>query len=411
MWLRISVGGGLAALLVLAFFSGETPRLDRDWSLDQAIPATVTFSGDMVTIQNVRNFTYRSTTDYTPGYYDTTVNLNDLERVEYIVEPFGDIGAAHTFLTFGFRNGQQIAISVEIRKEKGETFSAFQGLLDAYELMYVIADERDVINLRANHRRHDVYLYPTTADREQARALFVQMLTRAMKLTEEPEFYNTFFNNCTTNIAAHINDLSPGRVPFDPRLILPEHSDALAQELGFIAQEISLAEARARYRVNDRAATAPLDETFSRVIRDTARSQTETDQVGEVVTVIDGDTIEVRIAGVTERVRYIGIDTPELNLEGPSPECFAVEAAARNRALVGEQWVNLKADTTDKDPYGRLLRYVFVNGSDVGATLLSEGYGKSLAIPPNTDQAVWYEKMELVAKEERRGIWGEYCAG
>ncbi len=103
------------------------PRLDRAWSTDQAIPAEAVIAGDEVTIKNVRHYSYRSTTDYTPGYYDTTLDLNELETVDYIVEPFGDIGAAHTFLTFGFADGQQVAISVEIRKEVGETFRQSKG--------------------------------------------------------------------------------------------------------------------------------------------------------------------------------------------------------------------------------------------------------------------------------------------
>ncbi len=229
------------------------PKIDRNWSLDQRILPEVTIAGDDISIRNIRNFSYASTTEYTPAYYDRTVNLQDLERVDYIVEPFGNIGAAHTFLSFGFSDGSQLAISVEIRKEVGESFSPIKGVLRRYELMYVIADERDVVNLRANHRRHDVFLYPTLASKEHAQTLFLTMLERTERLRTKPEFYNTVWNNCTTNIASHINDITPNRVPLDFRLLFPENSDVLAHELGLIAPEMSIEEARQRYRINERA--------------------------------------------------------------------------------------------------------------------------------------------------------------
>ena len=108
-------------------------------------------------VRNIRNTTYRSTTDYTPAYYDKTFDLDKLTSVWYIVEPFSNWkGAAHTFLSFGFEDDEYLAISVEIRKEEGEGFSAFKGLFKQYEVIYVIADERDVITVRTNHRRDDV---------------------------------------------------------------------------------------------------------------------------------------------------------------------------------------------------------------------------------------------------------------
>lgn len=259
----------LALILVsaLGYASFQEPKLDRDWSPDQALLAVAEIGNDDITIRNVRNFTYRSTTDYTPLYYDTTVKLSELETVDYIVEPFGDIGAAHTFLSFGFSNGQQIAISVEIRKEKGESFSAWKGALNQYEITYVIADEKDVVDLRTNHRQHDVYIYPTVATKEQVQKLFLSMLNRANLLQLEPEFYNTVLNNCTTNIASHINEITPNRIGVDYRLLLPEHSDVLAQELGLIAVGMTIDEARVKHKVNEQAKLFKGREDFSKRLR------------------------------------------------------------------------------------------------------------------------------------------------
>jgi len=253
--------------LVFSVYLAQSPSNNRDWAKDQVLLPYAVFDGNEVAIKNIRNFAYYSERDYEPHYYDKVFDTNDLESVDYIVEPFGSMGAAHTFLSFGFGNGSYVAISVEIRKETGESFSPLKGLFRAYELMYVIADERDVIKLRANYRKHIVYLYPIELAPEKMRELFLSMLTRANKLRESPEFYNTLTNTCTTNIARHVNAVAPNAIPWDLRLILPRNSDELAYELGLIDQSISLQEARTRYQINERARSYADDPDFSVRIR------------------------------------------------------------------------------------------------------------------------------------------------
>jgi len=249
------------------WFITRAPSNERVWNTDQAILPTVRFEENTVYIENIRNFSYTSTSTYTPSYYNKRVPLDSVRSVDFIVEPFGSIGAAHTFLSFGFDDGSHLALSVEIRKEIGETFSPWKGLLRQYELMYVIADERDVIDLRANHRNHDVYLYPTTATREQAQTLFIDMLNRGTELANTPEFYNTITSNCTTNIVAHINTLRNEPMSWDHRMLFPENSDVLAHELGFIAPDMTVEEAREKYRINDRAREHQGSPDFSTLIR------------------------------------------------------------------------------------------------------------------------------------------------
>lgn len=259
----------LLLVLLLGFWHFlKTPSNDREWALDQRVLPYAEFTGDEVTVFNIRNFRYESTSEYTPDYYDKTFNLNELTSVDYIVEPFGSIGAAHTFVSFGFRTGDYLAISVEIRKEIGESFSPLKGILRNYELMYVIADERDVIQLRTNHRKDDVYLYPVETSRENMQRLFLDMLTRANTLKKQPEFYNTLTNTCTTNIADHINDITPSRVPWDLRLLFPENSDELAYELGLIDTSLPLEELRKQHLINDKAEQHADSPNFSKLIRE-----------------------------------------------------------------------------------------------------------------------------------------------
>lgn len=254
-------------VLLAALYISRTPSNNRYWSDDQAHLPYAIFTDHTVEIFNVRNFVYASTTEYSINFDTRQYDLNKLSTVDYIVEPFEGIGAAHTFLSFGFSNGNYVAISVEIRKEKGETFSPLKGLFRTYELMYVIADENDVIKLRTNYRKDNVYLYPVQTSQENMRALFVDMLKRANALRDKPEFYNTLTNTCTTNIAYHINNLSPHTIPWDLRLLLPKNSDALAYELGFIDNSLPLEELRKKHLINDKAKLYADDVNFSTLIR------------------------------------------------------------------------------------------------------------------------------------------------
>jgi len=267
-WILGIVAGLAAARAAMSIFTH--PSNTRDWAVDQARLPVAEIDGPLVTIRNARNFTYRSVDDYTPSYYDKTFDLRKLESAWFVVEPFGGAVAAHTFVSFGFGGNDFVSISVEIRKEKGESFSPIQGLLRRYEVMYVIGDERDLIKLRTNYRKDTVYLYPMRTTPERMRALFLAMVTRANKLAKEPEFYNTLTNTCTTNLVRHVNELVPGRIPLHPAVFLPGYSDRLAYKLGLIDTPLPFDEARKHFRINERAETYADDPEFSLRIRGSA---------------------------------------------------------------------------------------------------------------------------------------------
>lgn len=259
---------GVIAVVAIAFVILVRPSNDRDWSPDQARLPVAEFDGPLVTIRNVRNFQYLSTDRWQEGWYDKTLDLRELDSLWFIVEPFGEReGPAHTFLSFGFADRDFISISAEIRKEKGESFSALKGLLRQYEIMYVVGDERDLVKLRSNYRKDDVYLYPVRTSAEKKRELFVEMLTRANRLREKPEFYNTLTNTCTTNIVRHVNGIAPKKIPMRIEVLLPGYSDRLAYELGLIDTDLPFDQLRERFRINELALRFADDPEFSRRIR------------------------------------------------------------------------------------------------------------------------------------------------
>lgn len=269
--LRRVLLAGTAALLLLFLLSrifGPRPSNHRDWTADQARLPWAEIDGRQVRVHNVRHARYRSASDFDVVWEDRTYHLDRLRSAWFVVEPFeGWKGPAHTLMSFGFEGDDYLAVSVEIRKEKGEEFSPWKGLARQYELMYVIGDERDLILLRTNHRRDEVYLYPVRAPRERLEQMLVSMLRRANRLREEPELYNTLTNTCTTNIVRHVNELVPGRVPWSYKVLLPGYSDELAYELGLIDTDLPFPEARRRFRIDRKAQRLGDREDFSVAIR------------------------------------------------------------------------------------------------------------------------------------------------
>jgi len=245
-----------------------TPSHDRDWSPDLAVLPYADVGDDHVIVRNIRNCAFESDDDYVVNHYDKRFDLRQLRTVDFIIVPFKESPSlAHTMLSFGFADGEHLVVSAEARLEKGEEYSPILGELRQYELMYVVADERDAILRRTKHRGAEVYVYRTIATPEQSRDLFVDMMRRVNQLAEVPEFYDTLTNNCTTNIVRHLNRLRPGRVPYDLRVLLPGFSDGLAYELGLIDTSLPFEEARRRARVTDVANRSADSPNFSSRIR------------------------------------------------------------------------------------------------------------------------------------------------
>ena len=244
------------------------PSNYRDWVPEQAVLATADVQGNLVTVHNIRNCRWRTFDDFTLSHYDKTFDLSKLTAVDFIVVPFNETPSlGHTMLSFCFDDESYLTLSVEIRKERGESFNPVSGFFQQFELMYVLADEADVIQRRVNCDLSDVFLYRATATPEQARKLFLDVVRRTNKLAREPEFYDTLTNNCTTNIRNHINHLKPDKVPYDYRVLLPGYSDRLAYDLGLIERRGSYEETRLRSRVNYQAYLYRDDPGFSQKIR------------------------------------------------------------------------------------------------------------------------------------------------
>ena len=210
-------------------------RSDRDWTDDCAVTPTVDITHDSVTIHGVRDFRWRSTRDYDVRWTDERYLLEDLVGIGYFVEHFHWIrGMAHTMLAFEFRDGRVLVASFEVRRERGERFHPWPGLWRAYELTLIWGTEADVVRLRTDVRRNRVYRFECVVPPGKGQALLLQLCERTNALAATPEWYNTLTTTCTTNLVQAVNRVSPGRVPFVWRILLPGHSPRAAHRLGLI---------------------------------------------------------------------------------------------------------------------------------------------------------------------------------
>lgn len=259
----------LAGLATLAFY-GLRPSHTRDWTEDQSRLPHLELIGDRLTVENLRIFRYNGPLAWTAAWTTRTYDLTELEGVDFVVERFTTNEAiAHTLVSFRFANAEPLAISVEIRKEKGESFSPLKGLFRQYELMYVFGDERDLIELRAVHREDTVYLHPMNTSPSFVRTFLEHLVAGAQAVEAEPAFYNTATASCSTVLADHLRAISD--TPWDWRMHLPGYSDALAFERGMIATDLGFEATRERNRIDTRAKSAAGSDDFSAKIRQRRR--------------------------------------------------------------------------------------------------------------------------------------------
>jgi hypothetical protein len=281
--IAVGVGGALCALLlpfaralavgaallagVLAWWLLIPPRADRDWLPDVArVPRTIR-DGDLVTIENVRNFRYRSETDYDEHWETRTYDLSKLKGVDLFLVTWGAPGIAHTIASWEFEDMPPLAISIETRKEKGESYSAIRGFFRQYELYYVVADERDVIGVRASHRGERPSLYRIDMTLDNARKLLLRYLDEVDDLAAKPRWYNALTHNCTTEIRWNLQAIGL-KNPLDWRIFANAHLPELMYERKAIDTSLPLAELVKRSDVTEKAKQADGAPDFSQRIRE-----------------------------------------------------------------------------------------------------------------------------------------------
>ena len=258
-----------AFLAFLIRWNGVQPSNDRAWQPDVAVLPFATFDGDLVTIHNMRNFDYRSETDYTPHYYDKTYDLRQLDSADLIAVYWMGDAIAHIMVSFGFAEHDFVTVSIETRKEVGETYDTIKGFFRQYELIYIVGDERDLIRLRTNYRKdppEDAYLFRTNTPPENVRRLFLSYSQKINELREQAEFYNTLTTNCTTNVLMHTR-VNPGNHAYSWKILLSGYAPLYAYEQGRLDTSLPFEELKRRSHINTAARAADQADDFSQQIR------------------------------------------------------------------------------------------------------------------------------------------------
>lgn len=257
------------AALVTCYYRIE-PSNDRDWAPQVERLATADVNGNLVTIHNIRNFEYRTATDFTPSWYDRTFDLDKLQSVDMMLVTWGSKAIAHMIMSFGFEGDQYVAFSIEMRDRKNEKHSLMRSFFRNYELVYVVADERDVVRVRTNYRvpREQVRLYRSRLPVENARKLFLSYANEVDQLARQPAWYNTLEDNCTTGVMKRIHQSYKGRGRYNWKVLLSGYAAEYSYECGILDTTMPFAELSEKCLINDRAELADDAPDFSRRIRE-----------------------------------------------------------------------------------------------------------------------------------------------
>ncbi|RZL64551.1 MAG: DUF4105 domain-containing protein [Variovorax sp.] len=267
---RALLAYGTAFAVLLGWWVRIEPSDTRVWSDDVARHVSAQQDGSVLTLTNVRNFDWHSNTDYTPRWETRRYDLDKLQSVDMALSYWMGPAIAHTLVSFGFDDGrggsEQLAFSIEIRKERGERFSAVAGFFKKFELSLVAADERDLLRVRTNVRGEDVYLYRVQMAPEARRALLLAYVAEADALTKAPRFYDTVTANCTT-IVYEMAQRIVGGLPLDWRLLASGYLPEYLHGMSALAPGHDLEALRAAGRITSRAQAADADPAFSKAIR------------------------------------------------------------------------------------------------------------------------------------------------
>ena len=261
-------------VLIVTWWLSLAPTNTRPWQTDVAELPFAERHADLVTIHNVRNFVYRTETDYTPRWETRTVDLARLQGVDLFLTHWGSPLIAHAIVSFQFRdtlaNDTYLAMSIEQRKAIGQSYSTVRGFFRQYELIYLAADERDVVRLRTNYRTGEyVRLYHTLTNPADARRLFLQYPDWMERLRTNPQWYNALTDNCTSSVTSYLANNHVGGISrWDWRSLFNGFGDHMLYDDGDLATGgLSFHNLSDQALINPAAKSLGDDPNFSRAIR------------------------------------------------------------------------------------------------------------------------------------------------
>lgn len=256
------------SLSFCVWYVTDPPKNNRNWAGEYKVLADAGVNGRIVHLKHIRNFIYKTEQDYIPRYYDADFNLDRLDGVDLITSYWAGDNIAHVFLSFSFKGGQHLAVSIETRRQETFPYSTIAGFFHHYELIYVTADERDLIGVRTDIRRERVYLYRLKLTPAVSERLFLSYVNEIHSLNSRPQWYNTLTDNCTTGILARAG--ARLRYRLDWRVLLSGHTASLAYDLGLLDNTMTFPALRDQSRIRRKSGAVPGPDYSEEIRRHTA---------------------------------------------------------------------------------------------------------------------------------------------
>ncbi len=256
---------GASFAAVLFWWGTIHPPKTADWAADYGRQFTAIVDGDMLTISNVRNFDWKTPTEFTERWETRQYDLKKLATVDVFLSQWGSPNIAHFIMSFGFTDGEYLAMSVEVRRRKTSGYSPVAAFFKNDPIVIIASDERDVIRVRSEIRGEDVQIYPLKVKQDNARKLLLEYVVDGNYLAETPVFYNSLTTNCTTAVVKMIRAIGVP-LPLDWRLVFNGYLPEFLYDRGSIVRSLPLEDVRAIAHINQRADGDPKD--FSRRIRE-----------------------------------------------------------------------------------------------------------------------------------------------
>jgi len=256
----------VALALLLAWSGSISASNDKNWAADVVHGITGIVDGDRLSVRNVRNFSWRTEAEYSERWEQRTYDLSKLRSLDLFLVYWTGPSIAHTIMSFSFDDGRYLDFSIELRRTQNDQYSALAGFFKTHELIYIGADERDLMTLR-KVRNENIQLYRLRTTPERTRALLVEYIKQANDLAAHPRFYNTITTNCTTAIFDMMRAVTSS-IPFDWRIILTGHLPSYLYEHGAVDTRISLEELRRRADVTSQVEAELSEAEFSSRLRE-----------------------------------------------------------------------------------------------------------------------------------------------
>lgn len=236
----------ILALVVVLVVSLRQPSLSRAWDEDvRTLAGVEILSDEAVTLTRIRDWSYTIGSVSSKDYLDATFDPNDIVAIWMYEQQLSTSGLiAHTFLVFEFDESYEreryLGLSVETRREQGETYSVIRGALRAFEITHIWATEKDLVTRRVQYLDYPLTRYRLEIPAQFRSRIFLKFVKETQSLASVPRWYNTASNNCTSSLIQYVNESEPGAIPFHYSYVLTGKVDEYLEQLGYKARGSAL---------------------------------------------------------------------------------------------------------------------------------------------------------------------------